>query len=216
MKANVKPPSGTRAPLAVQPSRFPSFINSARSDSVLLSENSETKVFLKWAKEAGIVSGKLAPALFNGLRGLAAIDAVKAGDILISVPRKSSVLVTPRMRCPFPDFVDRDYWERCTWYMRLALQLLHQKREAQEGGTPRLSGYLAQLPTHVDLPVQWGDPALQALQYPSLIHLVRATESRSRRQAIHNRVVHHVIAICITHCHSGLTLLLATCYTPLA
>ena len=178
MRAHVKP-SATR----VQQQRISNrskprvrlttiIIRTTRSDSILL-ENSETKVFLEWAKDAGIVSDKLAPSLFNGLRGLAAIDAVKAGDILISVPRKASVLVTPRMRCPFPEFVDKDYWDRCSWYIRLALQLLHQKREAEKGGPSRLSGYLAQLPTNVDLPVQWSDQSLQALQYPHLIHLVR-------------------------------------------
>jgi hypothetical protein len=140
------------------------------TDSGKILSDSATSSFMQWARSAGITSTSLAPALFGGLRGMAASEAIEADDLLIRVPRYSAIVLSPRIPCPFPDFVDKDYWQTAPWFVKLALMLLHQKQQGQQA---RLAGYVEQLPSRVDLPVLWDDAALQQLQYAHLIHQAR-------------------------------------------
>ena len=155
---------------------------SSAEAAVVRLDDVATRSFLDWAKSQGIVSASLSPSTFSGLRGLAAVAAVKPDDVLISVPRKAALTISPKQRCPFPDYVTRDYWDKAPWFVKLALQLLHARQQspqqggggshASQQGDGGLAGYVAQLPQRVDLPVLWSDQALQALQYPHLIQQV--------------------------------------------
>ena len=51
--------------------------------------------------------------------------------------------------------------------------LLHHRRQ---GAKSPLERYLQQLPDKVDVPVLWDYSKLQILQYPYLIHQVRACQ----------------------------------------
>ncbi|KAK9836316.1 hypothetical protein WJX81_004671 [Elliptochloris bilobata] len=57
-----------------------------------------------WAVEAGISAPHLRVADFGGLRGMAATADIEAGEPLVSLPIGAALLVTPKQRCPFPDF----------------------------------------------------------------------------------------------------------------
>jgi hypothetical protein len=131
----------------------------------------QAATLLEWAKSSGIKGPNVRPALFDdGLRGMRAVADIKAGDLILSVPRQSAVYISPRQRCPFPDFIKSEYWAIAPWFIKLALMILHQKRETEAP----LAGYIAELPEHVELPLLWDDDVLQSFQYPHLIHQVSA------------------------------------------
>lgn len=134
-----------------------------------LLEDAGTRSFLSWAKDAKISFSSLAPATFDGLRGMTATSGIKPDALLVSVPRRSAIVLTPRQKCPFPDWIQREYWEAAPWFVKIALMLLDQQRQ---GSSARLAGYLQQLPKSVDVPVLWDEQSLQSLQYHHLINLV--------------------------------------------
>jgi hypothetical protein len=51
----------------------------------------------------------------GGLRGVKAVQSIAAGAALVTVPRNMALMVTPQMQCPFPEFVDVQYWQACPW-----------------------------------------------------------------------------------------------------
>lgn len=137
---------------------------------------------MDWAKEAKIENKRIAPATFDGLRGMGAQNAIASNDILVSVPRASAIVLAPRAKCPFKDFVTSEYWDAAPWFVRLALMLIH---EQQQGAGARLAGYLEQLPLSVDLPNSWDDAMLQQLQYSHLITQVCKLEIKACTAALH-------------------------------
>jgi len=144
-----------------------------------------TQSFLSWASGvAGIKCSALAPATFGTLRGMAASGSIQQDDVLVSVPRSSSIVLAPRARCPFPEAIKKEYWDTAPWFVKMALLLLHQKRL---GSDAPLSGYLESLPKRIDLPVMWDDSQLQMLQYAVLVHKV--LEQRREWEAIHARLL---------------------------
>ena len=40
---------------------------------------------------------------------------IAAAETLVTLPRAAALLLTPRMRCPFPDVVDSAYWDGSPW-----------------------------------------------------------------------------------------------------
>jgi hypothetical protein len=81
---------------------------------------------LLFAAELGIKT-LLSPASFGGLRGMAAAEDIAKETVICSVPRGSSIVLTPKMKNPCPDFIHSDYWNSLTpFYARMALMLLYQ------------------------------------------------------------------------------------------
>jgi len=52
-----------------------------------------------------------------GVRGMRATAPIAAAETLVTLPRAAALLLTPRMRCPFPDIVDAAYWDGSPWYV---------------------------------------------------------------------------------------------------
>ena len=55
---------------------------------------------------------------------------IAAEETLVTLPRAAALLLTPKMRCPFPDFIDSGYWDTSPWCVcgsaAVALQLLQR------------------------------------------------------------------------------------------
>ncbi len=49
------------------------------------------------------------------LRGMAAATAINSGDSIVTLPRTAALLVTPKMKCPFPELIDQAYWAKSQW-----------------------------------------------------------------------------------------------------
>jgi len=56
-----------------------------------------------------------APAPLAGLRGMAATVDIEAGEALVSLPMSAALLVTPKQRCPFPDFCSPAFYVSKPW-----------------------------------------------------------------------------------------------------
>lgn len=131
--------------------------------------------FLDWARDAAKIEiHKVQPAVFEGLRGMAASGPIKAEEQLISVPRATAITLAPKQNCPFPDFVDVEYWKNSPWYVKMGLMLLHH---VSLGAKSPLQPYIAQLPQVADSPVNWSDAKIQMLQYPYLIQEVKQQQA---------------------------------------
>ncbi|KAF5841378.1 hypothetical protein DUNSADRAFT_13246 [Dunaliella salina] len=158
----LRPPSATSTQTVQQASPAPVYL-----------QDSKTLGFLEAAKQLGI-KNKLRPAEFAGLRGmclpLESLDKSVEGEILVSVPRRSSITLAPKQRCPFPDWINTEYWQPAPWFVKLGLLLLHERNLGQAS---RLSAYVAQLPRSFDHPVLWQEKArLQQLQCQAVIRQV--------------------------------------------
>lgn len=46
---------------------------------------------------------------------MSADKAINSGDTIVSLPRTAALLVTPKMKNPFPDKIDTAYWSKCQW-----------------------------------------------------------------------------------------------------
>lgn len=53
-----------------------------------------------------------------GVRGMAATEAVKRGDMLVSLPRSAALLAAPGQQCPFPEWVHPAFWDGKPWCVR--------------------------------------------------------------------------------------------------
>ena len=58
------------------------------------------------------ITASTAPA---GVRGMQATAPIAAAETLVTLPRAAALLLTPKMRCPFPDTVDATYWDGSPW-----------------------------------------------------------------------------------------------------
>ena len=58
---------------------------------------------------------QLTSAASAGLRGMSADKAINSGDTIVSLPRTAALLVTPKMKNPFPHKIDTPYWSKCQW-----------------------------------------------------------------------------------------------------
>ncbi len=55
---------------------------------------------------------------------MAAAKAINSGDSIVSLPRTAALLVTPKMKCPFPELIDSTYWAKSQWYAHTLLFVL--------------------------------------------------------------------------------------------
>ena len=69
---------------------------------------------------------QLTSAECAGLRGMSADKAINSGDAIVSLPRTAALLVTPKMRNPFPDKIDTAYWSKCQWSVDILSCFLHE------------------------------------------------------------------------------------------
>ncbi len=85
-------------------------------------------------------------------------------------------------------------WSGLDWRAKLAVRLLF---EASRGAASPFAGYLRSLPAAVDVPATWPEADLQQLQYPYIIHQVKAEDGSARRQKTHAGVVTglHILAM---------------------
>lgn len=67
-----------------------------------------------------------------GVRGMAAAEAVKAGDTLVSLPRSAALLAAPGQK-PFPEWVDPVFWDGKPWYDRFVYMLPIARRNSSMG-----------------------------------------------------------------------------------
>ena len=56
---------------------------------------------------------------------MSADKAIKSGDTIVSLPRTAALLVTPKMKNPFPHEIDTAYWSKCQWSAVNPLLFLH-------------------------------------------------------------------------------------------
>lgn len=134
--------------------------------------------FQAWWQSADIKADALVPAEFADLRGMAATTAINTGDSIVTLPRTAALLVTPKMKCPFPESIDQAYWAKSQWFEKMALMLLHER---QKGKSSVVSGYIEQLPSEFDTLLHWSSEELQLLMYPPLIQQVQ-----QQKQSWHN------------------------------
>lgn len=52
----------------------------------------------------------------TGLRGMSATRQLDKGESIVVLPRTAALLVTPKMKCPFPDMVTQEFWSKSQWY----------------------------------------------------------------------------------------------------
>ena len=65
---------------------------------------------LKWAHANDLYAPKLQAQQVNGIRGLFATKKIKAGGLLMSVPRTMALSVHEDAPCPFPMFMSDADW----------------------------------------------------------------------------------------------------------
>lgn len=128
-----------------------------------------TVTFTEWAKSVGIYFAKLKPAEFQRLRGMGAVSDIKMDDVVLSVPRAAAITLAPKQKCPCINLVNQQYWDTSPWFVKMAVLLLHEKRQ---GSSSKLYTYIQQLPKTIESPVNWSEERVQYLQYPYLIHKV--------------------------------------------
>lgn len=42
-------------------------------------------------------------------------EAIAPDESFVSLPRAAALVVTPKIKCPFPDFVDPTFWSEKPW-----------------------------------------------------------------------------------------------------
>ncbi|KAL3142083.1 hypothetical protein ABBQ32_004708 [Trebouxia sp. C0010 RCD-2024] len=127
------------------------------------------KDFQAWWRNAD-VKAALSPADFEGLRGMSADREINSGDAIVSLPRTAALVVTPKMKNPFPDEINDAYWSQSQWFEKMAVMLLHERRRGVQSA---VSGYVEQLPADFDTLLHWSDQEMQLLMYPHLLQQVQ-------------------------------------------
>ena len=97
---------------------------------------------LRWGEASGVdFGGSLSVKEFDGIRGVAADEALVPGTRVLAVPAALALQVTTNQ--PAPSWADKELWRSSTWYVRLALRLLHEKGK---GSASELAPWVEQLP----------------------------------------------------------------------
>ena len=42
-------------------------------------------------------------------------EAIAPDESFVSLPRSAALVVTPKIKCPFPDYVDAGFWSSKPW-----------------------------------------------------------------------------------------------------
>jgi hypothetical protein len=154
--------------------------------------SSSLEDFVSYAQEKlEVTLENCEPALFEGgLRGVAATGkGIEARQEFIKVPGSNCLVTTTDAVCPLP-FVDREFWRRSSWDVRLALLLINEERKSQglvDGEESLLAPWLSVLPRNFDTPLHWDAKALESLGYPALINAVDT--QRAEWSQIHSNLV---------------------------
>lgn len=123
-----------------------------------------SSALLRWGEAKGVdYGGSLSVKEFDGIRGVAADEALVPGTRVLAVPAALALQVTTNQ--PAPSWADKELWRSSTWYVRLALRLLHEKGK---GASSELAPWVEQLPASFDTPFFWNEEELEALAYRPL------------------------------------------------
>jgi hypothetical protein len=123
-----------------------------------------SSALLRWGEANGVdYGGSLSVKEFDGIRGVAADEALVPGTRVLAVPAALALQVTTNQ--PAPSWADKELWRSSTWYVRLALRLLHEKGK---GASSELAPWVEQLPASFDTPFFWNEEELEALAYRPL------------------------------------------------
>ena len=118
----------------------------------------------RWAEGQGVeCGGPLSVRDFDGIRGVATEVELAPGTRVLAVPSSLALQVTTEQ--PAPKWADKEAWASSKWYTRLALRLLHEKKQ---GAASELQPWVEQLPDSFDTPFFWSDGQLEALGYRPL------------------------------------------------
>lgn len=52
---------------------------------------------------------------------------INSGDAIVSLPRTAALVVTPKMKNPFPDEINDAYWSQSQWSVKNCLMYRAQK-----------------------------------------------------------------------------------------
>ena len=123
-----------------------------------------SSALLRWGEANGVdFGGSLSVKEFDGIRGVAADEPLTPGTRVLGVPAALALQVTTNQ--PAPSWADKALWRSSTWYVRLALRLLHEKGK---GAASELAPWVEQLPASFDTPFFWSEAELEALAYRPL------------------------------------------------
>lgn len=118
------------------------------------------------------------------VRGLCAINPISKNETLVSVPSKSALQVTTTadetVPASFP--IAKETWRTLPWYARLALMILHVKRDEKNA----LHHWAEFLPRVVDTPHHWSDDDIAQLQNDHMSSLIR--DQRRSYSTAYNRI----------------------------
>ena len=107
-----------------------------------------SSALLRWGEANGVdFGGSLSVKEFDGIRGVAADEPLAPGTRVLGVPAALALQVTTNQ--PAPSWADKALWRSSTWYVRLALRLLHEKGK---GAASELAPWVEQLPASFDTP----------------------------------------------------------------
>mmetsp|Transcript_11782 Transcript_11782/g.15376 ORF Transcript_11782/g.15376 Transcript_11782/m.15376 type:complete len:516 (+) Transcript_11782:46-1593(+) len=155
-------------------------------DPVQVSEPQPTSSlpdFLEWAQQVGVKGEKVKPSNFDGLRGMAVTEKIRAGDDFITVPNSKAIVTTTDQVNPMPDILNSEDWRTAKWYLRLALLLLQEKSLGQQSN---LFHYVQQLPASFSTPFHWSEEDIERLNYPFLQNQI--AQQRSNWTALHSQL----------------------------
>ena len=139
------------------------------SGRVLCCQEISTAAFDRWANQKRIRFPKLGIAKFNGgLRGMEALETIKAGDVAVQLPRTSALFIEPNTKGPVE--CPPDVWNKQAWYVKLALMVMLERVKGKDSD---YAGYLRSLPEKADIPFFWPEKDLMNLRYPSLVQSIK-------------------------------------------
>ncbi|CAM9514377.1 unnamed protein product [Pylaiella littoralis] len=158
----------------------------AAAASTAISREQDLGDFFRWAagEDIGVKAPKLKGGFVEGLRGLIATQNIAKNDEMVVVPSESALVTTTDQQCPFPEWINKEFWAKSPWYVRLALLLLREKRE---GADSKLDPWISRLPESFGTPVTWSTAELSELHYSHLE--VGAQEQRGEWKGFHSSLV---------------------------
>ena len=155
----------TRYPIRKMPSRTHGIAGSR----VSCCQEISTATFNRWANQKRIQYRKLRIARFDhGLRGMEALETLKAGDVAVQLPRTSALFIEPNTKGPVE--CPPDVWNKQPWFAKLALRVMLERAKGKDSD---YAGYIISLPEKEDIPFFWPEKDLLDLRYPSLIQSIK-------------------------------------------
>lgn len=135
-----------------------------------LAEGAEWTALENWARSQGLSYSGWKVGEINGIRGAVATKSLQAGDVIVTAPKHSVLMVREGDSCPLPpDFINAQYWDEMVeyWNIRMALRLLYEK---SLGDASSWKAYLDVMPASFSTPLNWADAEVQELQFAPLVN----------------------------------------------